>query len=227
MTSPQSTNTPCETQSLSGPSFVLIDFENVQPRDFTLLKEGPFEVKLFAGPQNKKIDIMVAMALQPLGPKAEYVVCESCGKGKQAIDFHIACYLGQLSASYPQAFFHIITQDLGFETLISHLKKKKIRVHRSGSIKEMPCFQKPQASVASPAPSSSAKPTDILQQVIENLRHRNGLPRTREKLENTINAIVSRTLTTDEVKEILDNLHERGIVKFRGEKAEYHLGNQV
>ena len=36
-------------------NFVLIDFENVQPKDLGLLKDGPFIVKLFLGPNQSKI----------------------------------------------------------------------------------------------------------------------------------------------------------------------------
>lgn len=31
-------------------NYVLVDFENVQPKDLELLKKGPFKVKVFVGP---------------------------------------------------------------------------------------------------------------------------------------------------------------------------------
>ena len=36
-------------------NFVLVDFENVQPKDLVLLKDGPFKVKIFLGPNQSKV----------------------------------------------------------------------------------------------------------------------------------------------------------------------------
>jgi len=47
-----------------------------------------------------------------LGERAQYIVLETAGSN--ALDFHIAYYLGVLAAADPSAFFHIISN------LISH-----------------------------------------------------------------------------------------------------------
>ena len=105
-------------------NFVLVDFENVQPDDLGLLKDGPFKVKLFLGPNQSKIPVALASSLQSLGENAEYVVLETAGKN--ALDFHIAYYLGALSTEEPTAFFHIISKDSGFDPLSKYLKARKI-----------------------------------------------------------------------------------------------------
>jgi hypothetical protein len=69
-------------------NFVLVDFENVQPKDIGLLKDGPFKVKVFLGPNQSKIPVSLAAALQSLGESAEYIVLETAGNN--ALDFHIA-----------------------------------------------------------------------------------------------------------------------------------------
>jgi hypothetical protein len=51
-------------------NFVLVDFENVQPKDIGLLKDGPFKVKVFLGPNQSKIPVSLAAALQSLGESA-------------------------------------------------------------------------------------------------------------------------------------------------------------
>lgn len=53
-------------------NFVLVDFENVQPKDLGLLKDGPFKVKVFLGPNQSKVPVALATMLQPLGCNAEY-----------------------------------------------------------------------------------------------------------------------------------------------------------
>jgi hypothetical protein len=45
-------------------NFVLIDLENVQPKNITLLNNGPFKIKVFLGSNQAKIPIDMARALQ-------------------------------------------------------------------------------------------------------------------------------------------------------------------
>src|SRR3954470_12036231 len=120
-------------------NFVLIDFENVQPNDLGLLKDGSFKVKVFLGPHQSKVSVTLAAALQPLGNNAEYVLLETAGNN--AVDFHIAYYVGVLSSEDPTAYFHIISKDSGFDPLIKHLRGRKISAQRSTSIADMPYFK--------------------------------------------------------------------------------------
>jgi len=120
-------------------NYVLVDYENVQPKDIGLLKDGPFKVKVFLGPNQSKVPVTLAAALQPLGDNAEYVLLETAGNN--AVDFHIAYYVGVLSSEDPDAYFHIISKDSGFDPLIKHLKGRKIFAQRSTSIADMPYFK--------------------------------------------------------------------------------------
>ena len=99
---------------------VLVDFENVQPADIGLLRDGPFSVKVFLGSNQAKVPVSLAAALQSLGANAEYVILESVGKN--ALDFHIAYYLGVLSAEGKSTHFSIISKDTGFDPLVNYLK---------------------------------------------------------------------------------------------------------
>ena|SRR6476620_3977229 len=101
-------------------NFVLIDYENVQPKELALLRGGHFKVKLFLGASQAKIPVALAAALHALGTNAEYVLLES--RGPNALDFHIAYYIGVLSVQDHAARFHIISKDTGFDPLIRHLK---------------------------------------------------------------------------------------------------------
>jgi len=118
---------------------ILVDFENVQPTDVGLLRDGPFRVKIFLGSNQAKVPVSLASALQSLGTNAEYVILESAGKN--ALDFHIAYYLGTLSAEDKSAYFHVISKDTGFDPLIKYLKGRKISVQRSVCIGDMPYFK--------------------------------------------------------------------------------------
>ena len=105
-------------------NYVLIDFENVQPRNLEILRHHSFRVLVFVGANQSKVPIDLATAMQALGASAQYVKIE--GSGKNALDFHIAYYIGEFAAKEPGAHFHIISRDSGFDPLIRHLKNKKI-----------------------------------------------------------------------------------------------------
>ena len=129
-------------------NFVLVDFENVQPGNMGLLKGGPFKIKVFLGASQAKISLEMAQALQTFGDDAEYI--QVVGSGKDALDFHIAYYIGKLAAENPGAAFSIISKDTGFDPLVKHLKLKHVECSRSASIAEIP-----QIKSASPAKASS------------------------------------------------------------------------
>ena len=84
-------------------NFVLIDYENVQPDITSLLNGEAFKIKVFVGAAQAKVPLELARTLQAFGPDAEYIQIE--GRGSNALDFHIAYYLGQLAAAFPDAVF--------------------------------------------------------------------------------------------------------------------------
>src|SRR6185369_111941 len=112
-------------------NFVLIDSENVKPENIEKLKHEPFRVVVFVGANLKRLDFPIAKAVQSLGSKGEYV--QISGHGPGALDFHIAYFIGKLAAAHPDAYFHIISKDKGFDPLIKYLKEQKIFCSRSAS----------------------------------------------------------------------------------------------
>jgi hypothetical protein len=77
-------------------NYVLIDFENIQPKNLEILKKHPFNILVFVGENQVRIPFEMASALQEFGKEARYI--KISGNGPNALDFHIACYLGQLSS---------------------------------------------------------------------------------------------------------------------------------
>jgi hypothetical protein len=98
-------------------------------------------VLVFIGATQTKVPRHVAVAMQLLGEKAKYIEIE--GSGPNALDFHIAYYIGELSAADPAARFHVISKDRGFDPLIRHLKEKKINVQRESDLAEIPSLRIP------------------------------------------------------------------------------------
>lgn len=193
-------------------NFVLVDFENVQPKDIGLLKDGPFKVKVFLGPNQPKIPVSLAAALQSLGDNAEYIVLETAGSN--ALDFHIAYYIGALSAAESTAFFHIISKDSGFDPLLKYLKGKKIFAQRSTCIADIPYFK----LVLPAAPEAQVEAV-----VADLIRRRASKPRTQKTLLSTLHALFKKELSEQQLADLFASLCKRGLVKVEGTKVSYAL----
>ncbi|WP_139224857.1 PIN domain-containing protein [Dokdonella immobilis] len=92
-----------------GLQFFLIDFENVQPTSIGSLVPGHCRVMVFLGQNQTKVPVALLQELQPLGSDVEYV--QISGSGSNAVDFHIAFYIGKLAVSHPDARFTIVSKD--------------------------------------------------------------------------------------------------------------------
>jgi len=112
--------------------FYLIDFENVQPKALDRLKPGTCQIKVFLGQQQTRLLLELVQALQPFGSDAEYIQIQ--GSGPDAVDFHIAFYIGRLAAAHPGATFDIISKDKGFDPLVRHMAKLGIGCRRLADI---------------------------------------------------------------------------------------------
>ena len=75
-------------------------------------------------------------ALLPMGPDAELLTIQ--GSGRNALDFHIAYYIGRLGAEFPGAAFYVVSRDTGFDPLIHHLQGQGAECRRVPSLAEIP-----------------------------------------------------------------------------------------
>jgi hypothetical protein len=193
-------------------NYVLIDYENVQPDDLDALRHEHVRVLVFVGPHQTKIAFDKAAAIQRMGSNAEYV--ELSGSGPNALDFHLAYYLGRLAAKEPSAYFHIVSKDKGFDPLVKHLKEKKLRVCRVQTIGEI--------AILKPADPKSS-PDRVALIVVDLQRRGASRPRTVATLSSTISAMFQRKLTAQEVSSLVSELQKKGLVKVEGKKVTYDL----
>ena len=151
---------------MSAKPFFLIDFENVQPKALGRLKPGTARIKVFLGAHQSKLMLELVQALQPFGNDAEYI--QITGSGPDAVDFHIAFYIGRLALSEPGATFNIISKDRGFDPLVRHLLTLGIGCERHAEIPTLAAAgavtvpqpkaaRTPAAKVAKPAAAPAKK----------------------------------------------------------------------
>ena len=198
------------TSDRSSTSIILIDFENVQPRDIAPLRDRPYQIKVFFGANQTKTTIDLAAALQPLGASAEWI--RISGTGPNALDFHIAYYIGRLSAENPTSVFYIVSKDKGFDPLIEHLQSKHITCRRLQTLSSIPA-----------APSTSrASVAGIIQKRVEQLLSpKVSKPRRRNRLEAQIKQHLGRDGTDANVAATLEALQDKGVRILSDGKVEW------
>lgn len=193
-------------------NYILIDYENVQPESLAGLDAEHFKVLLFVGANQAKLTFEVAQAMQALGGRAQYV--KIAGNGPNALDFHIAFYIGHLSASDPNAYFHVISRDTGFDPLIQHLKEKKVPVVRSKTIEDIPLLK---------ASNQKTLPEKIAV-ALAHLRLRGAAkPRTVKTLSNTIATLFQKQLAEDELAALVTEMQRLGWISVQDTKVSYAL----
>ena len=191
-------------------NFVLIDSENVKPEYIEKLKHEHFRVVVFVGASLKRLDFTIVTAIHLLGPNGSYV--QVSGHGPSALDFHIAYYIGKLSAAHPDAYFHIISKDKGYDPLIKHLKDQKIFCSRSTSVLEIPLVK---ATNKIPPKQRAA---DFYKKRIALAKAR---PATIMSLQSAIHSHFHKVLSEKEAAEVLEALTLAGHVVLNGKKVTY------
>jgi hypothetical protein len=193
-------------------NYVLIDFENIQPKNLEILANHPFKVFVFVGANQAKVPFDLAAAMQDLGDNAKYI--KIFGNGKNALDFHIAFYVGQLSMQDPEAYFHIISKDTGFDPLIKHLKARKIRVQRERDLAEIPVLRM----------SNATSNDEKIEAIINNLAGRGqSRPRKIKTLANTINSLFTKKLVENELMSLVNELQKRKYIVVSQGNVSYKL----
>jgi hypothetical protein len=185
---------------------VLIDFESVQPDSIEALNHEHCRVLLFHGENQHKLSFEIAVALHTFGQRAQYI--KISGIGPNALDFHIAYYIGRQAVEEPKAYFHIVSRDKGFDPLIRHLREHKILCARAESIAEIPFVkngvrQTPDIFIA------TLKKPEVTK------------PQTEKAMRNAIRAHFRQTIEEPEIAQILHEMVATGFISIEAGKIVY------
>ena len=145
-----------------------------------------------------------------MGGNAGYIVVS--GNGRNALDFHIAFYLGDLANKDREGFFHLISKDTGFDPLLAHLKSRGIRAQRSRSLSEIPIL----------GFNALKSVEERMDAVIKNLKSRGSTrPRRHKTLSSTIHALFMKKLEQSEVDVLIAALEKSGAIVVKDGKVTY------
>jgi hypothetical protein len=194
-------------------NYVLVDCENVPAPAISLLKGGHFRVILFLGPNNSKLK--KALSTQPVDERLECI--EMAGSGKNALDFHIAYYLGKLSSEDPSRRFYIISKDRGFDPLIRHVQSLHISISRLKSIEAITGTQPRKLPTAASDVTDEKK---YISKAITALRKRKGAwPASEKALRRTIQSDCGRDLPDSVIDSVYNAIFRKGYVKVEKNKV--------
>ncbi len=184
-------------------NYILIDFENVPHHDIALLHGLPYKIIIFVGASQTKIPFEMASEIQKFGSNAEYYKIE--GTGHNALDFHIAFYLGRISQQDPSGHFYIVSKDKGFDPLVHHLQAKKIHAQRISGITEIP---ETKASNASSI-TIDKKIDDVIKHLIGRGQFK---PTNMKTLRNDIGSFLKNRMGAKELDGLIEQLTKRGFI---------------
>lgn len=213
--------------------YVLVDFENVQPESLEALATGAFRVKVFVGAQQARgrVSFEFSESMQKLGSHAEYV--RIARSGPNAVDMHIAYFVGRLLEKEPHAALFIISRDTDFDPLVEFLQARGHSCRRVRSVAELtklvprnPVIAPKSASRAAPPSPAKKAQSDRLAPIIKHLHSLRGKPSTRKTLSSTIGGYFKHhggALADKVVEQLIDELIRLKYVSQSGAKVAYHL----
>ena len=106
-----------------GSTVLLVDYENVQQIESSQLPDD-VAVRIFIGAKQTKVQRQVLELVSSRPEKIKPVFID--GQASNALDFHIAFYLGEYAAKMPGARFLILSKDKDYDPLIRHLASRRI-----------------------------------------------------------------------------------------------------
>lgn len=205
-------------------SLLFVDLENVGKLDLNVLPEG-VQVLVFFGASQKSVPTEFMRAVHRLGPR--FVPIDIEGHGKNALDFHVAYYLGEQLAANAQADCIVLSKDKGFDVLISHLKQRGFKVRRADSLTQAFPSTAPKAATKAPAATSKsgANQASPLLQAIEWLKsiQVRTRPLKRKGLIAHLYTHFRKKLTEPEIEQLVAELMTKKHISEADGKLAYHL----
>lgn len=185
-------------------NYVLIDSENVGiPQNIEILARDGIKVVIFAGKENPR-NVPLATVVKMFKMGVQYVNVGAIGKN--ALDFTIAYYMGLYSANEEEIYFHIISKDHDYDSLIEHLKnERKTYARRYENLDEMEeKFRLIDGKVSEEERIQIAHKRLFAPKATR--------PRTRQKLANHVSAIFMKKLSEGEVEKVIAGLMKSGAI---------------
>jgi hypothetical protein len=188
--------------------YVFVDYENVQDIKTEIITDST-KLMIIVGEEQSKVPIGLVQKTQPFGNSVEWV--RVSGKGRNALDFFIAYFLGQYVALDKTKRFIIYSKDTGYDPLINYLKLNGINTERIVSYQEL--SDKVTIKIDE---NSIKKIRDNLYKVPANKR-----PKKRSSLTGHLKSLFLNGKNKEELEKLIEDMfikkliyEENGIIKY-------------
>jgi len=190
---------------------LLIDYENIQNINLQQIAEADYKIYVFIGASQNRIPFDLVKSAQNLGDKLEWIKID--GNGSNALDFHVAYYLGNQIERNRDNEYIILSKDKGFDPLVRFIMKQNVKCKRINSIIEISSQQQ-------------GKDNDSeYRKVLENLSKIDKVkrPRKRNTLKQHVKSLLGKTFPEETINEVIDQLFIDKIVSEENGKVIYEL----
>ena len=190
---------------------ILVDFENVQPDLLPALALEDVKVLVFVGPQQLKLPIATVEAVQKMGAKAEYIRVSK--QGSDALDMHIAFYMGRLSLKASDVFFHVIAKDRDYDPLIAHLRALQIWAAKWPDLSAIPILKLAAATTLKEKVSAASNWLQV---------RKGNRPKSLKTLQSSLKkSAFSDRFSDDEIDQVIEGLKKQKTLEVDGQKLRY------
>lgn len=191
--------------------YALIDLENVQPSSLHKIKAEGYQLRVFVGANQSKINVELAEEIQQFGDNAQYIRLQH--SGKNALDFHIAFYMGQLSSSETDCQFLVVSKNSGYDPLLKHMRDRGIKANRSGAA-TTPSIQPAKPAITackkSPAQMSMAERVQFARQHLQ--KAGKAKPAKHKTLVTALSSAFQKKLGELAITDLINELTKQGVV---------------
>lgn len=179
---------------------VYVDYENMG----NIKKLLPIDGQYFFFIGNTQNSIPKSLVMATNGIKVEWIAIE--GSGKNALDFHIAYYLGK-HTSEPDAMHYILSKDKGYDPLVLSINKsaKSEIVKRIISLEDLKSHD-----VKESAENIDPNYTTLVNKL--NSMAKGKRPKSEKKLESFIKTQVFSKMDDSAIKKLVDELYRNKII---------------
>jgi len=200
-------------------SVLLVDFENVGTIKLDAIPAG-VRVPFFFGASQKSVSKEFLKCALSLGERFEPI--DIAGRGKNALDFHIAFYLGEHLTRSPASRCVVLSKDKGFDPLIKYLVERGFAVRRAMTLGEAFPRPKPIVTAMAAAKQQSSDQWELALQWLAGMQ-KNKRPRKRKGLVAHLHNHFAKKIPEADIEQFVERMIANKQLTHTGGVIMYHF----
>lgn len=189
---------PARTNAVPRTQYIFIDYENVCEADLSRVAGKAAKVLMVLGTRHKNLPVSLFLFAQAHPEQVRII--QTPVQGRNALDFVLVLELGRILATDPDGYFHIVSKDTDFESIVRHLKGETKLIARHASLAEIPALRTTEERIAR-----------IKDELADETKSR---PTTRKTLENKIKSVFENKAEPEFIEKSIKSFIQAGLLDF-------------